>query len=312
MFGTGESASSSSESMIPSWISSSCTVGTYWFHMGSPTSLIWSRAAGVMRIWKLSNAGASASTSMTSRPNRSASLSRLAMLSSLRIRCHSLIVIQLPARGGEWEKRKTGKGNGKRRHGVADCAVHQSAIPRGEQVERAIRDLRSHTRQSRGECPTVIRRNVAVHACVLAHGADQRAVVQAGHPRHAREPCVGRDVGIGVHFEDPWTTLAINAHVHAPVAASAHQRPRGERDLADLARELGRELGGTHRLRTRVFVAPGLPLGPVRHDAPHLLRHPVKEDLGDREHLVAHDADVHLAAIYEPLYQDLVPAGVHG
>ena len=43
------------------------TVGTYCFHIGSPTSLICSSAAGVMRIWKLSNAGRSASTSITSR-----------------------------------------------------------------------------------------------------------------------------------------------------------------------------------------------------------------------------------------------------
>src|SRR5688500_7863615 len=100
MFGTGESPSSSSESMTPSTMSSSSTRGTYCSHIGSPTSLICSRAAGVMRIWKLSNAGASASTSMTSWPNLSASRSRLAIASSRRVFCQSLMVTLLrPSRG---------------------------------------------------------------------------------------------------------------------------------------------------------------------------------------------------------------------
>src|SRR6476619_1649415 len=91
MFGTGESPSSSRESMTPSTISSSSTVGTYCCHMGSPTSLMEFNACGVKRIWKLSNAGLRASTSITSCPNLSASFSRVAMLSSLRILCQSLI-----------------------------------------------------------------------------------------------------------------------------------------------------------------------------------------------------------------------------
>src|SRR5688500_12198185 len=100
MFGTGESPSSSSESMTPSTMSSSSTRGTYCIHIGSPTSLICSSAAGVMRIWKLSNAGRSASTSITSWPNFSASRSRLATASSRRVFCQSLMVTQLrPSRG---------------------------------------------------------------------------------------------------------------------------------------------------------------------------------------------------------------------
>src|SRR5512140_3797915 len=91
MFGTGESPSSSSESTTPSTISSSRTVGTYWFHIGSPTSLICSSAAGVMRTWNASNAGRSASTSITSWPNFSASLSSVSTLPSRRTFCHSLM-----------------------------------------------------------------------------------------------------------------------------------------------------------------------------------------------------------------------------
>jgi hypothetical protein len=75
MFGTGESPSSSSESITPSTTSSSWTVGTYCCHMASPTSWIDANEFGVIRIWKLSKAGFRASTSMTSLPNRSASAS---------------------------------------------------------------------------------------------------------------------------------------------------------------------------------------------------------------------------------------------
>src|SRR3569623_3610089 len=91
MLGTGESASSSSESTTPSTISSSRTGGTYWFDFGSPTSLICSSAAGVMRTWNASNAGRSASTSITSWPNFSASFSRESTLPSRRTFCHSLM-----------------------------------------------------------------------------------------------------------------------------------------------------------------------------------------------------------------------------
>src|SRR5689334_785507 len=90
MLGTGESPSSSSESITPSTMSSSWTVGTYCCHIGSPISLIVLRTFGVSRIWKLSNAGCSPSTSMTSDPYRSASLSRVSTL-SWRIFCQSLM-----------------------------------------------------------------------------------------------------------------------------------------------------------------------------------------------------------------------------
>src|SRR5687768_9194086 len=53
-----------------------------------------------MRIWKLSNAGRSASTSITSWPNFSASRSRLATASSRKVFCQSLMVTLLrPSRG---------------------------------------------------------------------------------------------------------------------------------------------------------------------------------------------------------------------
>src|SRR5438045_3623948 len=96
MFGTGESPSSSSESITPSTISSSCVVGTYCCHIGSPTSLIVARTFGVIRIWKLSNAGSSDSVSMTSSPYFLASLSRVSML-SWRLFCQSLMRDQLPS-----------------------------------------------------------------------------------------------------------------------------------------------------------------------------------------------------------------------
>src|ERR1041385_1746497 len=94
MFGTGESPSSSRESMTPSMTSSSCVVGTYCCHIGSPISLIVARAFGVIRIWKLSNAGWSPLTSMTSLPNRSANLSSVSTL-SWRTFCQSLMVPRL-------------------------------------------------------------------------------------------------------------------------------------------------------------------------------------------------------------------------
>src|SRR3954469_10729132 len=99
MLGTGESPSSSRESITPSTISSSCTVGMNWFQFASPISLIWDSDSRVMRIWKLSKAGPRASTSISrsaaSGPNRSAtyalSSSSVLMLSSRRIFCQSLI-----------------------------------------------------------------------------------------------------------------------------------------------------------------------------------------------------------------------------
>src|SRR5258705_9100887 len=81
MFGTGELASSSSESTSPSRISSSWTVGTYWRQIGSPGVLIRSTMAGEMRNSKFSAARRRRSISATcSGPNRSASASSDAML----------------------------------------------------------------------------------------------------------------------------------------------------------------------------------------------------------------------------------------
>src|SRR5882762_4051714 len=81
MLGTGEFASSSSESTRASWISSSCTVGTYCTQMGSPGDLIRSTIAGEIRNSKFSAACRRCAISPTcSAPNRAASASSEAML----------------------------------------------------------------------------------------------------------------------------------------------------------------------------------------------------------------------------------------
>src|SRR5689334_21150623 len=81
MLGTGECASSSSESTIPSCTSSSCTLGTYWRQMGSSGDLIRSTIAGEIRNSKFSAACLRRSSSgKCSAPKRAASTSRDAML----------------------------------------------------------------------------------------------------------------------------------------------------------------------------------------------------------------------------------------
>src|SRR5918996_155311 len=81
MFGTGESASSLSESTMPSRTSSSWTVGTYWRQIGSSGDLIRSTMAGEIRNSKFSAAWRSRSTSATcSGPKRAASCSSDEML----------------------------------------------------------------------------------------------------------------------------------------------------------------------------------------------------------------------------------------
>src|SRR5712664_3535415 len=81
MLGTGEFASSSSESTSPSWTSSSCTVGTYCSQMGSPGDLIRSTIAGEMRNSKFSAAWRRCAISPTcSGPKRAARASSDAML----------------------------------------------------------------------------------------------------------------------------------------------------------------------------------------------------------------------------------------
>src|SRR6266571_2313673 len=81
MLGTGELASSASESTSPSWISKSCTVGTYCSQIGSPGALMRSTIAGEMRNSKFSAACRRRAISPTcSAPKRAANASSEAML----------------------------------------------------------------------------------------------------------------------------------------------------------------------------------------------------------------------------------------
>src|SRR5436309_299327 len=80
MLGTGEFASSASESTSPSWISNSCTVGTYCSQIGSPGDLMRSTIAGEMRNSKFSAACRRRAMSPTcSAPKRAANASSEAM-----------------------------------------------------------------------------------------------------------------------------------------------------------------------------------------------------------------------------------------
>src|SRR3989442_1792704 len=81
MFGTGELASSASESTRPSCTSSSCRSGTYCRQMGSPGDLMSSTIAGEMRNSKFSAACRSrARSGKCSAPNLATSASSEAML----------------------------------------------------------------------------------------------------------------------------------------------------------------------------------------------------------------------------------------
>src|SRR3989442_8539867 len=92
MFGTGEWASSASESTIPSRTSSSWRSGTYWRQMGSPGDLIRSTIAGEMRNSKFTAACRSRSRSgKCSAPNLATSASREAMLRLRRSSCQDSI-----------------------------------------------------------------------------------------------------------------------------------------------------------------------------------------------------------------------------
>src|SRR6185503_4270838 len=96
MLGTGELAASASESTMPSWISSSCTVGTYCRQIGSPGDLIRSTMAGEMRNSKFSAAWRRRAMSPTcSGPNRAASASSDAMLFLRRSTCQLSIGLVL-------------------------------------------------------------------------------------------------------------------------------------------------------------------------------------------------------------------------
>src|SRR3989449_9411333 len=92
MFGTGEWASSASESTIPSRTSSSWRSGTYWRQMGSPGDLIRSTIAGEMRNSKFAAACRSRPRSgKCSAPNLATSASREAMLRLRRSSCQDSI-----------------------------------------------------------------------------------------------------------------------------------------------------------------------------------------------------------------------------
>src|ERR1700693_4319301 len=81
MFGTGEFASSASESTSPSCTSSSWRSGTYWRQIGSPGDWMRSTIAGEIRNSKFSAAWRSRSKSgKCSAPNFATSASSEAML----------------------------------------------------------------------------------------------------------------------------------------------------------------------------------------------------------------------------------------
>src|SRR2546423_15701786 len=89
MFGTGEWASSASESTNPSPTSSSCRSGTYCRQIGSPGDLIRSTMAGEMRNSKLSAACRKRSRSGNcSGPNLATSASSEARLFLRSSSCH--------------------------------------------------------------------------------------------------------------------------------------------------------------------------------------------------------------------------------
>src|SRR5262245_43838298 len=88
MLGTGLSASSLSESTMPSRMSSSSTVGTYWRQMGSSGDLISSTMAGEILNSKFSAAWRRRSRSgKCSGPNRAASMSSDRIELVLRTSC---------------------------------------------------------------------------------------------------------------------------------------------------------------------------------------------------------------------------------
>src|SRR2546426_9546575 len=81
MFGTGEWASSASESTSPSRTSSSWRSGTYWRQIGSPGDLMRSTIAGEIRNSKFSAASRRRPRSgKCSAPNLATSASSVAML----------------------------------------------------------------------------------------------------------------------------------------------------------------------------------------------------------------------------------------
>src|SRR5690349_21211276 len=128
-----------------------------------------SSAAGVNRIWKLSNAGPSASTSIRSRPNRSASLSRVSTL-LWRTFCQSLIANELRV---QWE-------GGKRREGGRSALLSD-----GEEIGLRLGQLDAG--QELGSRPVVRRGDGFAGALEreLADLTNERGVFDAGDERHA-------------------------------------------------------------------------------------------------------------------------------
>src|ERR1700704_1792976 len=101
MLGTGLSASSLSESTMPSTTSSSSTEGTYWRQIGSSGDLIKSTIAGEIRNSKSSAACLSRSSSgKFSGPNLAASASSEEMEFFLRTSCQ-VSAIKPPISAGE-------------------------------------------------------------------------------------------------------------------------------------------------------------------------------------------------------------------
>src|SRR5437867_4441401 len=168
MLGTGEFASSASESTSPSCTSSSCSVGTYCSQMGSPGDLMRSTIAGEMRNSKFSAACRRRAMSPTcSAPKRAAKASSDAMLllrsSACQVsRCqilgidHQVVTGCIVARDG-------------RGSGVAACFVK----PPRPLVVGARRGL--HDNQS-----CVVRRESVFNFCEQL-GPDSRALMTAIH-----------------------------------------------------------------------------------------------------------------------------------
>src|SRR6185312_15791427 len=98
-----------------------------------------------------------------------------------------------------------------------------------------------------------------------------------------------------------------DAQVDAAVAEAAGDLPRAKRDAPRLVRDLLRETRRTSGLAADVVDAARRPLRLVGHNAPPPGRHATEVDLGDRQHRVAEDADVHLAAVDVALHENLVP-----
>src|SRR6266508_1874664 len=172
MLGTGEFASSASESTRPSWTSSSCTVGTYCSQMGSPGDLIKSTIAGEMRNSKFSAAWRRRAISPTcSAPNRAANASSEAMLflrsSSCQVSSSQILGIDHQIVTGR-VVRRDGRGPG-----VAACFVK---APR-RSVVRSRRGFDNDQPSAVGRQPALdFVQQCGAYACALATTVDDNPV----------------------------------------------------------------------------------------------------------------------------------------